>query len=320
VRETLAVAVVFSPGYQVRLGGLERLHAFDITKYGKIHDALVEKGVLDATQVISPPPVSDEEVRLVHTEAFLESLDDPRRVATYLEASMIAVLPASVVKKKILRPLRLECGGTIAAARQALRSGIAVNLGGGFHHAKPDAGEGFCVFADIAIAVRVLQREKKAKRALVIDLDVHQGNGTAVCFAGDDLVYTFSMHQGSIYPIPKENGDRDVELRAGTDDKQYLAILARELPGLFERARPDIVFYQAGCDTLQGDPLAGLKMTREGIAVRDSTVIEACVKRNVPVVMMLGGGYSKDAWRAQYLSVERILKKYGQARVTEEVP
>jgi histone deacetylase 11 len=313
VRKNLSVAVVYSPGYEIRLGGLEKLHSFDIRKYSKIYAALTREGLLDPTKVCSPEPATDEQILLVHSEAFLASLNDKHTVARYLEAGIVKILPASLLRKKVLMPFRRATGGTIVAARQAMRCGIAVNLGGGFHHAKPDAGEGFCIFADMPIAIRVLQKEEKIKRALVIDLDVHQGNGTAVCHAGDDSVYTFSMHQGSIYPHPKEISDRDIELASGTGDKEYLARLKRELPGLFERAKPDIVFLQAGCDTLEGDPLASLRMTEKGIVIRDSMVIDACVARNIPVVMTLGGGYSKSAWHVQYMSVAAILKKYKQA-------
>jgi len=313
VRRNLSVAVVYSPGYEIRLGGLERLHAFDIHKYSRIYGALVKAGSLDRKKVLAPVPVTDEQVLLVHSPEFLASLKDKRAVARYLEAGVLRLLPESLLERKVINPFRRATGGTVLAARQALRCGIAINIGGGYHHAKPHAGEGFCLFADMPIAIRVLQREKSIKRALVIDLDVHQGNGTAVCDNGDDSVYTFSMHQGNIYPIPKEASDRDVELAPGTGDREYLALLGDELPALFDLASPDIVFLQAGCDTLKGDPLASLAMTEEGIVTRDSMVIDACVKRNIPVVMTLGGGYSRDAWHVQYASIAAILAKYRQA-------
>ena len=146
-------------------------------------------------------------------------------------------------------------------------------------------------------------------KALIIDLDVHQGNGTALIFENDDSVFTFSMHQGDIYPIPKENSDLDIELNAGTDDSEYLDILSNHLPGLFEVSKPDIVFIIGGCDTLNDDPLASLNMTEDGIVKRDWMVIEACLERSVPVVMTLAGGYSENAWHAQYLSIKNIIEK-----------
>jgi histone deacetylase 11 len=159
----------------------------------------------------------------------------------------------------------------------------------------------------------VLRQEGLIRRAAVVDLDVHQGNGTAVIFSGDDDVFTFSMHQAGIYPIPKAKSDLDVELPAGTDDEAYLRELARCLPVVLAKAQPEIVFLQAGCDTLSADPLAHLKMTPHGIVRRDAMVIDACAARDIPVVMTLGGGYSKQAWRAQYGSVKRTILKYGLA-------
>ena len=197
------------------------------------------------------------------------------------------------------------------AGRLALYHGIAINLAGGYHHAKPDRGEGFCIYADMAIAIRELRAAGLIRRALVVDLDVHQGNGTAEIFAGDDAVFTFSIHEDDIYPIPKARSDLDVELPAGTTDEQYLAALRAHLPGAIDSARPDVVFLQAGCDTLAGDPLARMRMTPEGIAARDGEVIDACVRRGIPVVMVLGGGYSPQAWEAQYLSVARTVRTYG---------
>ena len=171
---------------------------------------------------------------------------------------------------------------------------------------------GFCIFADMPIAIRVLQAEGKIKHALVIDLDVHQGNGTAVCLADDNTTFTFSMHQGNIYPRPKEKSDLDVELASGTDDKTFLAILAKHLDKIIKVAKPDIVFLQAGCDTLDGDPLASLKMSAKGISKRDMMVIDACVKHKIPVIMTLGGGYSPTAWQVQFKSIRDIINKYGK--------
>jgi len=299
------------------MGGLEKLHSFDIRKYARIYMKLNTEGLLRPDDVFVPEAVSEAEILLVHTPKFLESLKDSPTVARYLEAPVVAAVPNALVDAAILNAFRYSTGGTILSGRLALKHGIAINLGGGYHHAKPDAGEGFCIYADMPIAIRVLQKDGLIRRAMVIDLDVHQGNGTAVCCEGDDSVFTFSMHQGDIYPIPKESSNLDIELQSGTDDRKFLKILRKNLGGAIARARPDIVFLQAGCDTLKGDPLASLAMTREGIVQRDAMVIDECVKRNLPVVMVLGGGYSKQAWEVQYASIERTLKKYG---LTEGCP
>ncbi|MDP6637558.1 MAG: histone deacetylase [Phycisphaerae bacterium] len=305
------VAIVYSKHYQMSLGGLEKLHSFDIRKYARIYLKLNTEGLLRPEDVFVPEAVSKNEILLVHTPEFLESLKDSPTVARYLEAPFAATVPNALVDAAILNAFRYSTGGTVLAGRLALKHGIAINIGGGYHHAKPIAGEGFCIYADMPIAIRVLQKEKLIGRAMVIDLDVHQGNGTAVCFATDDSVFTFSMHQGNIYPIPKAVSDLDIELKTGTNDEEFLSILDKNLGSAIDRADPDIVFLQAGCDTLKGDPLANLNMSLEGIVKRDAMVIDECVKRRIPIVMVLGGGYSKRAWKVQYASIARTLKKYG---------
>ncbi len=307
------VAVVYSKHYQINLGGPERMHPFDIRKYSKIYLKLNTDGLLRPADVFVPESVSRAELLRVHTPAYLESLKSSANVARYLEAPLVAAMPAKLVDAGILNAFRYASGGSILAGRKALKYGIAVNLGGGLHHAKADLGEGFCVYADMAIAIRVLQGEGLVKRALIVDLDVHQGNGSAEIFAGDESVFTFSMHQGDIYPIPKAKSDLDVEVPAGTGDEEYLAILASHLPKVMAAARPDVVFLQAGADTLAGDQLGGLRMSPEGIARRDGMVIDRCVEAGIPVMMCLGGGYSDRAWEAQYLSVRRTVLKYGLA-------
>jgi len=304
------VALVYSKHYQINMGGAERLHPFDIRKYAKIFLALNTDGYILPADVFVPEAVTDEQVLLVHTDEFLASLGNSDTVARYLEMPLIGKAPAFLIDAGILHAFRYATGGTIEAGRLALRYGIAVNLAGGYHHAMPDHGEGFNIYADLAIAIRVLRREGLIRRALVVDLDVHQGNGTAEIFGGDDEVFTFSMHQGNIYPVPKATSDLDVELAGGTDDRTYLSLLGKHLPAVIDRARPDIVFLQAGCDVLASDPLASVAMTDEGLVARDAMVIDECVRRGLPVVMVLGGGYSKGAWQAQYASIRRTLRTY----------
>ena len=300
--------VVYSSRYQIKVGGIERLHPFDIGKYERIYEALVKEGAISPENVLVPDEVTEEQILRVHTRNFLDSLQDSKTVSRYLEAPVAALIPNKMLEARVLRPFRVASGGTLLAAREAMESGVAINIGGGYHHAKPDAGEGFCVYADVPIAIRQLQSEGLVGRALIIDLDVHQGNGTIVCLADDPSTYTFSMHQEGIYPVPKEVGDEDVAVPSGMEDEAYLAILEAKLAGLFRRSgSPDIVFYVAGCDTLAGDPLASLAMTHAGIARRDKMVIDACRQRATPVVMTLSGGYSDDAWSAQFKSIRAII-------------
>jgi acetoin utilization deacetylase AcuC-like enzyme len=185
-------------------------------------------------------------------------------------------------------------GGTCEAATAALDLGITMNLAGGTHHAFPDHGEGFCVFNDVAVAIRSLQRDSRIRRAAVIDLDVHQGNGTHAVFAGDDTVYTFSMHGGKNYPFHKVAGSRDIELPDGTGDDDYLAALARALPRVLAAAAPDLVIYLAGADTHEGDRLGRLCLTFDGLARRDALVLDACREVGIPVAITIAGGYGRD--------------------------
>ena len=311
------VALVHSKRYAINLAGLERAHPFDIHKYAKIRKQLIADGLASDGDFFVPDELTREQILLVHTPEFIESLKDSATIATYLEAPVTGLLPAAMLDRGLLSAFRHASGGTILACRLALKDGIAANLGGGYHHAKPSKGEGFCIYADMPIAVKILKNEGLVRRVLIVDLDVHQGNGTIVCFQNDDTVFAFSMHQGNIYPVPKETGDLDVELKSGTGDDKYLDILRQHLPGVIDRAACDLVILQAGCDPLAGDPLAGLSMTRDGIVERDSYVIDTCVARRIPVVMTLGGGYSKQAWKVQHASLTQILKTY---RLVQQQP
>jgi len=305
------VCLVYSQHYQIDLGGAERLHPFDINKYARMYLQLVTDGLIRPEDVYVPEEISRGELLRVHTPDYLERLRQPKMLGQYLESGFVALMPASATDAGILRPFRYATGGTLLAARLAMRHGIAINLGGGYHHAEPDRGGGFCVYADMPIAIRAMQAEGLVRRALVVDLDVHQGNGTARCVAADDDVFTFDMHEEDIYPFPKEKNDLDVPLPAGTDDQTYIRLLSEHLPDVFERATPDIVFLQAGVDVLEGDPLANFRLTPEGTVERDRRVFDEAVRRNVPIVMVLGGGYSPQAWHVQYRSIRRTVEHYG---------
>ena len=304
------VAVVYSDKYTIRLGGLEKLHPHP-QKYAPIYYRLIKKGYIKPADVFVPKPATNEEIMLVHSEKFMKSLNSSAEVAEFLEIPAIAPVPNSIVHSNILSAFETHVGGTILAGKLALKYGIAINIGGGYHHAKIDHGEGFCVYNDLAIALEVLFRDKLIKKAAVIDLDVHQGNGTAEIFEGEERVFTFSMHEGGIYPLPKSESDWDIELEEYTGDKEYLKILRSAVKKILDQQKPDIVMLQAGADVLKGDPLANLELTFAGVVARDAIVIDACVKRSIPVVYTTGGGYAKNSWKAQYLSIERTIKKYG---------
>lgn len=262
-------------------------HRFPVAKYALLREAVVAQGVVAAERVLNPERASVDALELVHTPAYVQRFTDGA-----LEASELRPLGFPWSVELVERSYR-AVGGTIAAARHALSQGVAMNLAGGTHHAFADHGEGFCVFNDVAVAIRVLQRDGLVRRAAVIDLDVHQGNGTHAIFAGDADVFTFSMHGGRNYPFHKVAGTLDIELADGTGDDAYLAELRGALPKVLAESAPDIVLYIAGADPHKGDQLGRLALTFDGLAQRDAYVMESCREVGIPVTVVIGGGYGR---------------------------
>lgn len=262
-------------------------HIFPVRKYRLLHEQLLAMGARKA-DFLEPVPAADEDVLAVHTARYVKKL----RTGTLLPAEKMALeLPFS---PELVKFAFLTVGGTLLAARSALADGLAVHLGGGFHHAFADHGEGFCVLNDVAVAIETLRREKRIRRAMVVDVDLHQGNGTAAVFAGRDDVFTFSIHQMDIYPSVKPPGTLDVGLWSGAGDAEYLAALRTHFPSLFRTFRPDLVVYLAGADPYEKDQLGGLCLTAAGLERRDRLIIEGARRLGVPVVVLLGGGYAAD--------------------------
>jgi acetoin utilization deacetylase AcuC-like enzyme len=262
-------------------------HRFPVEKYALLRDRVIEEGIVSPGRMLVPAAATDDELRLVHDVDYIKRYNEGRLDAA--EQRLIG-FPWS---RELVERSRRAAGGTIAAARHALNHGIAMNLAGGTHHAFADHGEGFCVYNDIAVAIRVLQRDGLIRRAAVIDLDVHQGNGTNSIFAADESVYTFSMHGGKNYPFHKVPGSLDVELPDLTGDDEYLALLKATLPGVLTAAAPDLVLYIAGADPYEGDALGRLAMTFEGLAQRDYYVMSQCREVALPLAITIGGGYGK---------------------------
>ena len=275
-------AVVHSDGYFADIG----LHVFPTRKFRLVREEIVRRGLLADSEVLAPAPASEDQVARVHDRAYIEKL--ARGKLSVLEETALE-LPYS---RQLVLASFLCAGGSILAARESLARGVGINLGGGFHHAFPDHGEGFCVFNDVAIAIRALQHEGLIRRAAVIDLDVHQGNGTAAIFRDDPSVYTFSMHDERNYPAIKPPSDLDVGLDQGAGGAEYLAALERHAPAILDRHRPNLVAYVAGADPFEQDQLGGLKLTREDLRGRDRLVFETSAARGIPVVAFLAGGYA----------------------------
>ena len=262
-------------------------HRFPVAKYAMLRDRVVAEGIVAADRVFDPDAATDEDLLLVHTAEYVQRFNDGRLDAAELRRIGFPWSPELVERS------RRAVGGTLEASRHALRHGMAMNLAGGTHHAFADHGEGFCVYNDVAIAIRALQHDRRIARAAVVDLDVHQGNGTHAIFADDPEVYPFSMHGGRNYPFHKVPGRRDIELADGTRDDEYLACLAEALPDVLRDASPDLVVYIAGADPHEGDALGRLAMTFDGLARRDALVLDACREVGIPVAITIGGGYGR---------------------------
>jgi len=273
----------YHPDYYV---ALPATHPFPMAKYPLLLERLLAEGLVDAADLIEPAAASLDDLRLVHTEDYLERL----AAGTLDAAAMRRIgVPWSAA---LWRRSRLAAQGTLEAARAALADGLAANLAGGTHHAFADHGEGFCVLNDVAVAIRVLRRDGRLRRALVIDLDVHQGNGTAAVFEGDGDVFTFSMHGERNYPARKMRSTLDVPLADGTGDEQYLELLAGHVGGILGRFVPDLVFYLAGVDPVRGDRYGRLALSEEGLRQRERYVLDTCRARGLPAVITIAGGYA----------------------------
>ncbi|RMG09600.1 MAG: histone deacetylase [Acidobacteria bacterium] len=275
--------VFYSPYYYADIG---ETHVFPIKKFELVRDKLLLEGTLESDEIIEPQPAAIEDLCLVHTRDYVTRFMDGK--LTDKEIRRLG-LPWS---KSLVRRSFLATSGTINASKHALRYGISSNLAGGTHHAYPDRGEGFCVFNDVAVATRVLQRENLIKRALVIDCDVHQGDGTAFIFQHDKDVFTFSMHGAKNYPLHKEKSSLDIELADGTTDDEYLEILEQALPRIFMH-NPDIVFYLAGADPYEKDKLGRLKLTIDGLRRRDEMILKFAKDHQIPIVTTMSGGYAE---------------------------
>jgi acetoin utilization deacetylase AcuC-like enzyme len=275
--------LVHSEGYFAEIG----LHVFPMRKFRLVRDEIVRRGLASQAEFTEPAPATRAQVARVHDDAYIEKL--LQGTFTSLDEAILE-LPYS---RKLVDASFLCAGGSILAARLAVERGAAVNLAGGFHHAFADHGEGFCVLNDVAIAIRDLLHDGTIQRAAVIDVDVHQGNGTAAIFRGDPSVFTFSIHEEENYPSVKPPSDQDVGLDRGADGPVYLSALRHWVPRILESHRPDLIAYVAGADPFEEDQLGGFKLTREDLRARDRLVFGAARERSVPVAAFLAGGYAR---------------------------
>lgn len=263
-------------------------HRFPMLKFRRLAEILVAEGIAAPGSFQVPQPAAPSWLRLVHAGEYIDQV-----LAAEVPAAIAREIGLPMDEGVALRA-RLASSGTVLTGRLALEFGLACNTAGGSHHARREHGAGFCVFNDVAVAVRVLQSEGRIANALVVDLDVHQGDGTAAIFRDDPTVATFSIHAEKNYPSRKVPSDLDIGLPDRTDDTAYLAALAGSLPAILDARRPDIVFYNAGVDPHRDDRLGRLSLTDEGLAARDRFVIGTVRSRSIPLACVIGGGYQDD--------------------------
>ena len=299
--------VFYTPRYYADIG---QGHVFPIRKFELVRDKLLAEGTLEPAELVEPAPAAIEDVLLVHTEDYVSRLCNG--TLTQKEIRRLG-LPWS---ESLVQRSFYATGGTIAAAHVALAEGYASNLAGGTHHSFADRGEGFCVLNDVAVAIHSMRARSLIKRAAIVDCDVHQGNGTATIFAGDDDTFTFSIHGAKNYPLFKVQSSLDIELPDGTTDAEYLDVLAQHLPAVFTND-PEIVFYLAGADPYSGDKLGRLAVSIDGLRERDAYVLRECYRNEVPLVTVMSGGYGKDINDTIeiHCNTIRVVKEVFEARV-----
>jgi len=280
----LPFKLIYHEGYDLNLGG----HVFPSQKYRMVRERLLAEKFAEPDDFIQPEAASDEDLLLVHEPGWITRLRDGT-----LGGAELAMLEIPY-SKKMVEAFLLAAGGSILAAQWALRDGVACNIGGGFHHAYPGHGEGFCAIHDVAVAIRRVQKDGLVERAMVVDTDVHHGNGTAAIFANDSSVFTLSIHQYHNYPRFKPPSDVDIHLENGVGDDEYCERLEAACKQAMDEFRPQLVMYVAGADPYQNDQLGGLALTIEGLRARDRLVFDLARQHQVPIAITFAGGYARD--------------------------
>lgn len=281
--EMLPFKLVYHKGYDLNLGE----HVFPSQKFHLIAETLLREEIAAREDFLTPAPTADEDILRVHTADWVHKLKTGTLTASEI---MKLEIPYS---QEAVEACWLAAGGSILAGKAALRDGFGCNLGGGFHHAYPGHGEGFCAIHDVAVAIRRLQHDGAIRKAIVVDTDVHQGNGTASIFANDESVFTLSIHQVNNYPARKPPSDVDLEMADRVEDDEYLAALIPAVQAALDEFQPEILFYVGGADPFCEDQLGGLMLTKKGLMTRDRRVFEEARRRGIPVATTLAGGYAR---------------------------
>lgn len=299
--------LVYSPRYDVTSKGIGFLHPFDGQKYSRAWGELEKLDGVDLNSLWVKPenPISDEDLLSIHSSDYLESLSKSSVIAKAVEVPLVRFVPNMLLQNKIIKPMKLACEGTRLATQHALEGAMVMNVGGGFHHAFSDHGEGFCIFADAAIAIQSARKKgllEDSDKVMMIDLDAHRGNGFESVFKNDASIKMFDMYNFQVYPGMHEGEIDDypfmIPLKNKTNDEVYLDVLKEELPKfMVENEKPSLVFYNAGTDILAGDPLGNLSVSFEGVVERDRYVLSMLSKMNIPTVVMTSGGYTNESYK-----------------------
>lgn len=313
------IPIIYHPKYNITFFGLERLHPFDGLKYRRIRDALIADVLRRPADFLRPQPIRRADLLRVHTPEYLRSLRRSSVLAEILNVPVLARLPAVFTDWRVLLPMRYATAGTILACRKALEYGLAINLAGGYHHAAASWGEGFCAYADIPLAAATLRAEGLIERVLVVDLDAHQGNGTAAILHSWPWASILDVYEEDIYPTPKQPEDFPIPIPAGLGGAEYLAIVDEALPRALDAVRPDLVIYNAGSDPFIEDPLTFLRLSRADVADRDLLVATHVRERGIPMAMVLSGGYARDSWRVHADGIEAILTRFDRVEPSPAV-
>jgi acetoin utilization deacetylase AcuC-like enzyme len=304
----LPFKLVYHERYDLNLGP----HVFPSQKFRLIHEMLLREGMAAKEDFLRPDPASDEDILRVHTADWVRKL---KTGTLSVSEVMLLEVPYS---KELVEAVWLAAGGTILAGRCALRDGFGANLGGGFHHAYPGHGEGFCAIHDVAVAIRKLQADGAVKKAIVVDTDVHHGNGTAAIFRNDPTVFTLSIHQLNNYPAHKPPSSLDLNMDDRVEDEEYLGALIPAVQKALDEFQPEILFYVGGADPYCEDQLGGLSLTKAGLKRRDRSVFEEARQRRIPVATTLAGGYARrveDTVRVHVntiVAAREVAEKYPQ--------
>lgn len=304
--------IVYSEEYNISFIGLENLHPFDSKKYGRVFEMLSERIGLTINGVHHPEEITDEELLEVHQPGYLESLKSSSTVAQIAEVQLLSLIPNSILQDGLLTPMRYATAGTLMGAELALKHGWAINLSGGYHHAKRGSGSGFCFFADIPLAVMKLRSDNPGIKILVIDLDAHQGNGVSDTLQSISDVFILDVYNYETFPndiAGEKNVHVPVPVPANIEDAEYLSLVVRVVPAAMDAFEADIVIYNAGTDIYRDDPLGGMGVSREGIIKRDQIVFSNAMVRDIPTLMVLSGGYAKDSASIIADSIENLITR-----------